>query len=237
MWISPTPTPRTQIFIDVPVDGAGLKVSSGMSNGRSAAVQANNEIPPFRCFTADISTCWMLCVSLLLVCRPCIHSSILGFVFSFLCISLCSRSTSFSGEVRSSCHECSLSLMICHYSSATRSPTFIISSPSSSGCFLSIEKSSPYLLYLMPVILHPHFLLSVVMGRSSSVHFGTSSYSGPFQSSSKKDPSSELTSTFSLLSILMLSLPLFFFLVPFSFNSHAGSTSRYSSPSMFCGTH
>ena len=87
-----------------------------------------------------MSTCWMLCVSLTSTCRTCIHSNVLRFVFSLLSISLCSRSTSVSGEVWSSCHECSQSLMIYHYSSATRSPTFTISSPSSSGCFFGNQK-------------------------------------------------------------------------------------------------
>ena len=34
--VSPTPTHRTKIFIDVPVDVAELKLSAGMSNGRSS---------------------------------------------------------------------------------------------------------------------------------------------------------------------------------------------------------
>ena len=67
----------------------------------------------------------------------------LRFVFSLLSIPLCSRSTS------RSCKECLLSLMICHTSSATSSPPFTNSSPTSSGCILSINKSSPY-----PVVPH-----------------------------------------------------------------------------------
>ena len=35
------PNSQTKIFIDVPVDGAVLKLSDGMSNVRSVAVQPN----------------------------------------------------------------------------------------------------------------------------------------------------------------------------------------------------
>ena len=42
VWVSPTPTPRTKIFIDVPVDDAGSKLSGGISSGLSLfAVQSN----------------------------------------------------------------------------------------------------------------------------------------------------------------------------------------------------
>ena len=44
VWVSPTPTPRTKIFIDVPVDDAGSELSGGMSSGLSVAVQ-----PKSRC--------------------------------------------------------------------------------------------------------------------------------------------------------------------------------------------
>ena len=74
LWVSPTATHWTKIFIDVPVDGAGLRLSGGLSNVQS--VQPNNEFPPCRCFPAEMSTCWMLCVSLSSACRPCIHSTI-----------------------------------------------------------------------------------------------------------------------------------------------------------------
>ena len=46
MWVSPTPTPGRKIFIDAPVDGARLKFSDGTSNGRSVAIQPNNELLP-----------------------------------------------------------------------------------------------------------------------------------------------------------------------------------------------
>ena len=88
--------------------------------------------------------------------------------------------------------------MIWHSSSAHTSPTFTSSSPISSRCILSIKKSSPYLLYLMPVRLRSPFLVSVIIGKSGSVHFGTSFCSGSFQSSSAKDHLSESTSIFSL---------------------------------------
>ena len=42
VWVSPTPTPRTKIFIDVHVDGTWLKLSGGISSGPSVAVQPNN---------------------------------------------------------------------------------------------------------------------------------------------------------------------------------------------------
>ena len=211
MWVKPTPTPRTKMFVDVPVDGAGLKLPGGMSNGRSVAVQSNNEFLSLACFSADMSTCKMLCVSFSSACRPCIHSRILKLVVFLLSISLCSRSTYFFGTVWSSCNECSLSLMICHSSSATRSPILTISAPISSCCVLSIKKSSPYLLYLRRVFLRPPDLVFVVMGIFDSVYSGTSVCSGFFQSSYAKEPSSEpISSVFSLSSILMFSLPSFF---------------------------
>ena len=182
MWVNPTPTPRTKIFIDVLVDGPELKVSGGMSIGRSVTVPPNNEFLPLH---ASLLICRLDGCFALPFRQPPDHastSSILRFVFSLLSISLYSRSTSFSGEVWSSCHECSLSLMICHSSSATRSFMFTISSPSSSGCVLSIKKSSPYLLYLMLAFLRPPLLASFIIGRSGSVHFGSLSCSGSFQS-------------------------------------------------------
>ena len=38
LWVSLTSTPRTKIFIDVPVDGRWLKLSGGISSGRSVVV-------------------------------------------------------------------------------------------------------------------------------------------------------------------------------------------------------
>ena len=130
----------------------------------------------------------------------------------FFSISFCF--SSFSCQVWSSCGECSMSLMICHSSSATRSGMFAISSPSSPGCILLLKKPSPYLLYLIPVFLRLPFLDSVVMGRSASVHFGTSSYSGLFQSSSTKDPLSKPTSLFFHCRSYSCSRCHHFFLVP-----------------------
>ena len=94
--------------------------------------------------------------------------------------------------------ECSLSFMIYHSSSATSSSTFSNSSHISSGCILSIKNSSPYLLYLMPVFLRPPLLVSFIIFKPGSVHFGTSFCCGSIQSSSSsaKDPSSESTSIF-----------------------------------------
>ena len=59
VWVSPTPTPRTKIFNDVPVDGAGSKLSGGISSGLSVAVQPKRGSSVFMCFPADTSTCWM----------------------------------------------------------------------------------------------------------------------------------------------------------------------------------
>ena len=63
VWVSPTPTPRTKIFIDVPVDDAGSELSGGMSSGLSVAVQPKRGFSVFMCFPADMSTCCMLCPS------------------------------------------------------------------------------------------------------------------------------------------------------------------------------
>ena len=60
VWVSPTPTHRTKIFIDVPVDGAGSKLSGGISSGLSVAVQPKRGYSVFMCFPADTLTCWML---------------------------------------------------------------------------------------------------------------------------------------------------------------------------------
>ena len=87
--VSPTPTLQTKKFIDVAADGAGLKLSGGMYNGRSVAVQPNNEFLSSRCFPADLSTCWMLCVSVFFssACRSCIYSRILKFLLSLFFLS------------------------------------------------------------------------------------------------------------------------------------------------------
>ena len=63
VWISPTPTTRTKIFIDDPVDGAWFKLSGSMSSGRSVALQPNSGFPVFTCFIANTSTCWIFCTS------------------------------------------------------------------------------------------------------------------------------------------------------------------------------
>ena len=91
VWVSPTHTPRTKIFIDVPVDDAGSKLSGGISTGLSVAVQPKRGAFVFTYFSADTSTCWMLCSSSPLLLTSRIHSSILKFVFFLLSISLCSR--------------------------------------------------------------------------------------------------------------------------------------------------
>ena len=90
VWVSPTPTPRTKMFIDVPVDDAGPKLSGGISGGLSVAVQPKRGSCVFTCCSADTSDCWMLCSSSPLLLTSRIHSSILKFVFSLLFISLCS---------------------------------------------------------------------------------------------------------------------------------------------------
>ena len=84
MWTSPTPTPQTKKFIDAAADDAGLKLSGGMSNGRSVAVQPNNKFLSSTCFPADMSTCCVLCVSVFFssACRSCIYSRILKFLSS-----------------------------------------------------------------------------------------------------------------------------------------------------------
>ena len=97
MWVSSTPTPRTKIFIDVPVDGAGSKLLNGLSSSLSVAVQPKRGSSVFMCFPADTSTCWMLCPSPLQFLTSRIHSNILKFVFCLLSISLCSKSVSRSG--------------------------------------------------------------------------------------------------------------------------------------------
>ena len=97
LWVSPTPTPRTKIFVDVPVDDAGSELSGGISSGLSVAVQPKRGSFVFTCFSADTSACWMLYSSSPLLLTSRIHSSILKFVFSLLSISLCSRSVSCSG--------------------------------------------------------------------------------------------------------------------------------------------
>ena len=97
VWVSPTPTPRTKIFIDVPVDDARSKLSGGISSGLSVAVQPKRASFFFACYSAHMSTCWMLCSSSPLLLTPRIHSGILKFVFSLLSISLCSRLLSCSG--------------------------------------------------------------------------------------------------------------------------------------------
>ena len=97
VWVSPTPTPRTKIFIDVPVDDTGSKLSGGILSGLSVAVQPKRGSSVFTCCSADTSTCWMLSPSSPLLLTSRIHSSILRFVFSLLSISLCSRSVSRTG--------------------------------------------------------------------------------------------------------------------------------------------
>ena len=42
VWLSSTLTLRTKKFIDIPVDGARLKLSGGMSSGRSVVVPSKN---------------------------------------------------------------------------------------------------------------------------------------------------------------------------------------------------
>ena len=97
VWVSPTPTPRTKIFIDVPVDDAGSELSGGMSSGLSVAVQPKRGLSVFMCFPADMSTCCMLCPSSLPFLTSLIHSNNLRFVFSLLSISRCSKFVSRSG--------------------------------------------------------------------------------------------------------------------------------------------
>ena len=97
LWVSHAPTPRTKIFIDVPVDDARSKLSGGISSGLLVAVQPKRGSSVSTCCSADTSTYWMLCPSSPLLLTSCIHSSILKFVFSLLSISLCSRSVSCSG--------------------------------------------------------------------------------------------------------------------------------------------
>ena len=57
VWVSPTPTPRTKIFIDVPVDGVGSELSGGISSGLSVAVQPKRGSSVFVYFSDDMSTC------------------------------------------------------------------------------------------------------------------------------------------------------------------------------------
>ena len=45
VWVSPTHSPRTKIFIDNTFDGSGFKLSGGFSNGRSVAVQRISGLP------------------------------------------------------------------------------------------------------------------------------------------------------------------------------------------------
>ena len=122
VWVSPTPTPRTKIFIDVPVDDAGSKSSGGISSGFSVAVQPKRGSSVFTCCSIHVvlfnrrgdlpfshvvlftsftcfhtSFCLMLSPPSSSLLTPRIHSSILRFVFSLLSISLCSRSVSCSG--------------------------------------------------------------------------------------------------------------------------------------------
>ena len=49
VWVSPTPTPRTKIFIDVPVDDAGSKLSGCILSGLSVAVQPKRGSSVFTC--------------------------------------------------------------------------------------------------------------------------------------------------------------------------------------------
>ena len=88
VWVSPTPTPWTKLFINVSVDGAGLKLPGDMSNGRSVAVQSDNEFLPLACFPAAMFTCRMLCVSFSSACRPCIHYRTQVFVVPFFYLTL-----------------------------------------------------------------------------------------------------------------------------------------------------
>ena len=88
VWVSATPTPRTKIVIDVPVDDAGSKLSGGISSGLSVAVQPKRGSFVFTCFSADTSICWMLCSSSLSLLSPRIHSSVLKFVFPPFCLAL-----------------------------------------------------------------------------------------------------------------------------------------------------
>ena len=64
VWVSPTSLPRTKLFIDNPVDGAGFKLSGGIYSERSVAFQQNSGFSVFTCFIVDMSTCWMFCASL-----------------------------------------------------------------------------------------------------------------------------------------------------------------------------
>ena len=50
VWVSPTPTPRTKIFIEVPVDDAGSKLPGGISSGLSVAVQPKRSLSFSRVF-------------------------------------------------------------------------------------------------------------------------------------------------------------------------------------------
>ena len=45
VWVSPTPTPRTKLFIDLPVDDAGSKLSGGVSSGLSVAANRRGHLP------------------------------------------------------------------------------------------------------------------------------------------------------------------------------------------------
>ena len=97
VWVSPTPTPRTKMFIDVPVDDAGSELSGGMSSGLSVAVQPRRGSSVFMYFPANMSTCCMLCPSSPSFLTSRIHSNTLRFVFSLLSISLRSKSVSRPG--------------------------------------------------------------------------------------------------------------------------------------------
>ena len=167
------------MFIEVPVDGAELKLSDGMSSSCSFAVQPNNGFLSFTCLAAKTSTCCLLCSPFSSVGRPYFYSRILKFLGSLFSVFLCSRSISRSGIQCFSCQKCSLSSIICHSLSLTKSLMLAKSARTSTGFILSIKKSSTHLLYLMLVLLRPPLLvsmswpclvLSTVAPRSAQAH-------------------------------------------------------------------
>ena len=96
------------------------------------------------------------------------------FLLSLFSISLCSRSTSFRaryGPPATSAHCRGPSASLHLRPGRPCSPYLLLS------ClvvFCQLKRSSPYLLYLWFVFFCPTLLVSIVMGISVSVHFGTS---------------------------------------------------------------
>ena len=124
--------------------------------------------------------------------------------------------------------------MICQSSSATCSPTFTNSSTSPRVVSYQSRSHHHTCCISCPSACDCNFLSllsSANLVPSTLAHRSTLDHSNlPPQKKSNLN----LHLFFSLSSMLTYSLPSFFSLVAFSFTSHA---SRYSSPSMFCGTH